>query len=164
MSNCLKSGPNGSCPQQAVEGSLFCARHTNESQRVRNYLIEDAKLQAEFDRLAGADLYSLRDEVVLLRTMIQDRLNMAKSEAERMVAYREIGTWISTVDKLVVSVNKLEKETSQVLTKETLMSIGAAIVQVIAEEVKKLPGHEDVIDAVAHRIIPLIEQASNKRE
>lgn len=162
MTKCLHSGTSGSCPRDAVAGSLFCERHTDEAQRVRNYLIEDAKLREGFERQQSADLYSLREEVTLLRTMINDRLNMAKSEAERIVAYREISTWIGTVDKLVNSVNKLEKETSQVLTKETLMAIGAAIVKVIAEEIKSLPDHERVIDAVATRIVPLIEEASNK--
>jgi len=162
MSNCLHSGPSGSCPRQVVTGSLFCDRHTDEAERVRNYLIEDAKLREGFDRQQRADLYSLREEVTLLRTMINDRLNMAKSDAERIVAYREISTWIGTVDKLVNSVNKLDKETSQVLSKETLMSVAAAIVKVISEEIKKLPGHEQVIDAVATRIVPLIEEASNK--
>ena len=160
--NCLSSGSNGSCPRKAVEGSMFCDRHTNEAERVRNYLIEDAQLKTSFERQQKADLFSLRDEVILLRTMIGDRLNMAKSEAERMVAYREIGTWIGTVDKLVNSLNKLEKETSQVLTKETVLDIGRQIVQVISEEVKKLPGHEQVIDAVAVRLVPIIEEATNK--
>ena len=163
MSNCLKSGKNGSCPRHAAEGSLFCDRHTDEAVQVRNYLIEDAKLRDGFERQEQASLYSLRDEVVLLRTMINDRLNMAKNEAERIVAYREIGGWISTVDKLVNSLNKLEKETSQVLTKETLMEVGRQIVQIISEEVKKLPGHEEVIDAVAVRLVPVIEGAVNKR-
>jgi hypothetical protein len=163
MANCLKSGTNGSCPRQAVEGSLFCDRHTDEGKRVRNYLIEDARLKVEFERLAGADLYSIRDEVALLRTMINDRFNMARSEAERIVAYREIGSWLGTLDKLVTSLNKLEKDTDQVLTKETLLSIGLEIVKILDEEIKSLPGHEQVIDAVAVRIVPLIEQASNKQ-
>jgi hypothetical protein len=145
-----------------VAGSLFCDRHTDEQKQVRNYLIEDARLRAGFERQNVADLYSLREEVALLRMMINDRLNMAKSEAERMVAYREIGSWVGTVDKLVNSLNKLDKETSQVLTKDTLMAIGLQIVQVLAEEVKRLPGHEQVIDAVSVRLVPLIENAVNK--
>lgn len=164
MGNCLKSGKNGSCPRLAVEGSLFCERHTNESDRVQTYLIEDAALRASFERQSHANLYSLREEVCLIRAMINDRLNICRCEAERLVAYREIGTWIGTVDKLVNSLNKLEKETSQILTKETLLTIGAALVTVISEELKKIEGHEKVIDAISVRIIPLLENATNKNE
>jgi hypothetical protein len=162
MATCLHSGQNGSCPRLAATGSLFCDRHTDEQMMVRDFLIEDADLRAKFETHKASDLYSLQNEVALLRTMIYDRLNMAKSEAERIVAYREIGTWMGTIDKLVNSLNKLEKETSQVLTKEAVLAIGRAMVQVIADEIKALPDHEQVIDAIAVRIVPLIENATNR--
>lgn len=141
---------------------MFCDRHTDEQAQVRDFLIEDADLRAKFETHKKSDLYSLRNEVALLRTMVYDRLNMAKSEAERIVAYREIGTWMGTLDKLVSSLNRLEKDTSQVLTKETVLAIGREMVQAIAEEVRALPDHEKVIDAIAVRIVPLIENATNR--
>lgn len=129
----------------------------------RNYMLEDAKLQESLEgKLASNMILSLREEVALLRVMIQDRLNFAKSDADRLVAYNQVGVWLGTLDKLVNSLNRLEKETSQTLTKETLMEVGRAIVMILSEEIKKLEGHEQVIDAVASRIVPVIEEASNR--
>lgn len=158
---CTRSGPNGSCPLDAVEGSLFCEKHSNQLSLRRNYLLEDAKLQEKISRDQGSVIYSLRDEVVLMRAMVEDRLNLAKTDAERLMAYQQVATWIATIDKLVNSLNRLEKETSQTLTKETLMEVGRQLVQVIAEEIRELPNHEMVIDSIARRIQPVIEGATN---
>lgn len=165
MAKCLKSSGNGSCPLDAVEGSLFCQKHSNEISLQRNYLLEDAKLAGSMERQQGSNmLYSLREEVMLLRAMVQDRLNMAKSDAERMMAYQQIGSWIGTIEKLVVSLNKLEKETSEVLTRATLIQVGQQLVSIIAEEISHLPNHEMVIDAIANRVVPVIEEAANVKE
>lgn len=159
---CTRSGPNGSCPLDATSGSLFCEKHSNPSVLRRNYILEDTKLQAKLDRDQGNVIYSLRDEVVLLRAMVEDRLNFAKNDVERLVAYQQVATWIATIDKLVNSLNKLEKETSQTLTKATLMEVARQLVQVIAEEIQHLPNHEMVIDAISQRVVPVIEGATNQ--
>lgn len=159
---CLHSSTAGSCPLDSVEGSLYCQKHSNEIALRRNYLLDDEKLRESLEGKLGSNMImSLREEVALLRVMIQDRLNLAKSDAERLVAYNQVGNWLGTLDKLVNSLNRLEKETSQVLTKETLMQVGRAIVSILSEEIKRLEGYEDVIDAVATRIVPVIEDAAN---
>ena len=161
MAKCARSGPNGSCPLDATQDSLFCEKHSNDVALRRNYMLADAKLAGKFDVDPGNLIYSLRDEVILLRAMVEDRLNMAKTDAEKIVAYSQVGAWIGTLEKLVNSLNKLEKETSQTLTKATLMEIGRQLVQIIADEVSHLPNHEMVIDAISERIVPVIQDATN---
>lgn len=162
MAKCLKSGSNGSCPYDALDGSLFCDRHSNEVALQRNYVLADAQLAEKFERQHGASmLNTLREEVMLLRAMANDRLNMCKTDAERIVAYSQVATWFGTIDKLVTTLNRMEKETSQVLTKETLMEVFRTIVAVISDEVKSLDGYEKVIDAISVRLVPVIEEAAN---
>lgn len=158
---CTRSGPNGSCPLDAVEGSLFCEKHSNEAALRSNYVLADAKLAEKLSSKPGDVIYSLRDEVTLMRAMIEDRLNMAKSDAEKLVAYNQVAAWIGTVDKLVNSLNRLEKEVNSTLTKDALFEVARKLIQVIVEEVQHLPGHENVIDAISHRVVPVIEDASN---
>ena len=158
---CMHSGPNGSCPKPSVEGSLFCDVHSNELSRVQTYLIEDETARAHFDRQDQTNLHSVRAELKLLRMMINDRISMAKSEADRMAAYNAVGPWIATVDKLVQNLAKMERETSAVLTRETLLKVGQSIVQIIADELQHVEGREMVIDAIAKRIIPVVSEASN---
>lgn len=162
MSKCLKSGPSGSCTRDAVEGSLFCERHSNEVALQRAYVLEDAQLAQKFERQHGITmLQSLTEELALLRAMVNDRLDMAKTDAERMQAYNQVASWLSIIDKLQNSVNKMEERTSAVLSKETLMHIFREILDVLSQEIRKLPNSEEVIDAVAVRIVPVIEKAAN---
>lgn len=158
----MRSGRNGSCPLDAVQGSMFCEEHSNELTLRANYLIEDERLRNLFERKRGTELTSMRDDVALMRTMIEDRLNLAKSDAERLAAYSQIGNWMGTLDKLVNSLNRLEEKTSAVLTRETLMKVAQSLVQVIAEEIANLPDSEMVIDAIAQRVVPVIENATNE--
>ena len=163
MNKCLHSSTNGSCPLDAIEGSLFCKKHSDDAQLRRNYLLEDKKLRDALEgKLASSALMSIREELALLRVMIEDRLNLAKTDADKLVAYNQITTWIALTDKLTNSVNRLEKEADQVLSKEALMGVAQAIIGLLSEEIKKVDGYEDVIDAVCVRIVPVIEEASNK--
>lgn len=158
---CTRSGPSGSCPLDAVEGSLFCEKHSNEIALRSNYALADAKLASKLAADPGDVIYSLRDEVTLMRAMIEDRLNMCNCDAEKLVAYQQVATWIATVDKLVNSLNRLEKEVGATLTKDALFEVARKLIAIILEEIKHLPDHENVIDAISHRVVPVIEEAAN---
>lgn len=163
MPKCFRSSKSGSCPNEAAEGSLFCQKHANENDQIKGYILQDEEILKQFEHHAKGNLFSLRQEVTLLRAMINDRLNMANTPSERQLAYREVGNWIGTLDKLTNSLNRLEKETSEVLTRETLMKLAQQMVQVISEEVKTLPGYEAAVDRIATRVVGLVNEASNKR-
>lgn len=161
MMNCLHSAKNGSCPHKPVEGSLFCAQHTNQDDRIAEYLVEDPTLGGEYDRQGRGNLLSLRSEVTLLKAMVGRRLNFAKTEAEQIVAFNQVSSWMITIDKLVNSLHKLEKETSEVLTRDTLMKVARQFIAIISEEIKQLPGYEDAIDRIAPRLVGVVATAAN---
>lgn len=158
---CLHSSSNGSCPRHTVEGSLFCAVHANEADRIKGYLINDEILKKQFDHHTQGDLYSLRGEIVLLRSMINQRLNTATNDLERSAVYREVGGWIATLDKLVNSLSKLEEKTSQTLTREALLDFARRVIDVVSQEVKQIDGYEKVIDAIAVRLIEEVGATNN---
>lgn len=159
---CLHSSSKGSCPRHAVEGSIFCATHCDEQARIKGYLIEDAALKERFDHHSEGNLYSVRQEITLLRAMIQTRLDLAKNDVEKIVAFQSIGPWIATIDKLVNSLAKLEKESSQVLTREALLDFARTVITVVSTEVKTLPNYEQVVDAIKVKLIEAVGSTNNK--
>lgn len=159
---CMHSSQKGSCPRHAVEGSIYCSVHCDEQERVRGYMINDPQLREQFEHHSEGNLYSVRQEITLLRAMINSRLELANNDIEKIVAFREIAPWIATLDKLVNSLAKLEKESSQVLSREALLDFARLVINVVSEEVKQLPGYESAVDAIKVKLIEAVAQTKNK--
>jgi hypothetical protein len=161
---CLHSSSKGSCPRHAAEGSIFCTVHCDEAERIKGYLINDAALKERFDHHSEGNLYSVRQEITLLRAMINSRLDLARNDVEKIIAFKEIGPWIATLDKLVNSLAKLEKESSQVLTREALLDFARLVINVVSSEIKTLPGYEQAVDAIKVKLIEAVSMTNNKIE
>lgn len=163
MSRCQHSGPNGQCSRPAVDGSEFCLQHSKESDRIRGYRLADESLRERFNQMKSENgLETVRDEVRLLRAMIEERTNMARTEAEKIVAFQVIHPAISTLNKLVESLSKLERQTNAVLSKEALNKLCEGIAQILIEELKEVDGYTEIVDRVAARISDAIAEARNK--
>jgi signal transduction histidine kinase len=129
---------------------------------LRSYKLSDPELRARFDHHADSDsIETVRAEVVLLRTLIDERLSLARTEADKIAAFQVIHPAISTLNKLVESLCKLEKSTHLVLGKEALNRLGDKIVTILIEELSEVEGYTDIIDRVAGRIAAAISESRN---
>lgn len=163
MSQCQHSGPRGQCVYQKVDGSDFCKKHCNEADRIRSYRLSDPEAQKRFDHLANsAALETVREEVVLLRMLIDERYSLAKTEADKINAFSVIHPALSTLNKLVESLSKLERQADLVLGREALEELGEDIVTIIIEELSNVEGYTEIVDRVAARITSSIANARNK--
>jgi signal transduction histidine kinase len=130
---------------------------------MRSYYLADTKLRARFDQLSGSEsLETVKDEVILLRTLINERLNFARSESDKIVAFQTIHPALSTLNKLVESLGKLERQTNVVLGKGALNKLSDTIVQILIEELCDIEDYESIIDRVASRIASEIAGARNE--
>ncbi len=160
---CAKTGPRGQCNQPTVDGSGFCKKHSDESQRIRSYRLSDPDTRERFDHFAdSAALETVRDEIVLLRVLIEERRNLAKTEADRINAFSVIHPALSTLNKLVESLSKLEKQADLVLGREALEKLGDDIVTILIEELSNVEGYTEIVDRVASRLAKSIADARNK--
>jgi signal transduction histidine kinase len=124
---------------------------------LRSYKLSDPELRARFDHHADSDsIETVRAEVVLLRTLIDERLSLARTEADKIAAFQVIHPAISTLNKLVESLCKLEKSTHLVLGKEALNRL-----TILIEELSEVEGYTDIIDRVAGRIAAAISESRN---
>lgn len=162
---CKHSGPKGMCPYDAIDSSVFCRKHTNEKDRIMSYELNNPEIRAAFQKQHSSEqLRSLSQEVALLRAMLQRRLNMVKSEAEEIDVWNQLTPAFNTIDKLVNSLQKLELETSIVLSKETATKLAQDIVAIITDELRDVEDRDTIVDRIAVRIAQTIVEARNARE
>jgi hypothetical protein len=163
MSNCQHTGPRGQCTAKTVTGSEFCNRHSNEADRIRSYRISDPTIRERFDHHSSSSaLETVREEVVFLRTLIEERYELARTEADKVNAFSVIHPALSTLNKLVESLSKLELQADLVLGRDALNKLGDDIVTILIEELSNVDGYTEIVDRVASRLATTIAQSRNK--
>jgi len=149
----------GQCRNVAVKGSNFCAAHGGnkavqdaEREALRNYKL--TQFQARIDeKKAAPDLKNLRDEIALLRMLIEERLNMCKSGTDLVLHSSAISDLIMKVEKVVASCHKLEKNMGMVVDKQAILNFAGRVVQIITLVLSDLEGGEKFIDEIGNRIL-----------
>lgn len=163
MPRCQYTGRRGQCNHSSIDNSQYCSRHSNEEHRMRKYRIQNPDLQ---ERLGHHDdeasLKTVEQEIVLLRSMIEDRLNLAENKAERLSAYSVVTPMIGQVNKLVENLGKLRTSSSTLLNKEALRKLGDQIVHILVEELRGVPESDTILERVAERVADAIAEAKNE--
>jgi hypothetical protein len=163
MPHCEKTGRFGICNQQAIPGSKFCQRHTDQRQEVMSYRFTDPELKERMDRHSTSKLIeSVREEVVLVRSLIEERRNFAQTQAEKIKVFPEIIDATSKLERLVTSLARLERQTSQVLEKPAIQKLGKRIVEILTENLSQVPDRDNVIDRIAREIADAVIQSANE--
>lgn len=130
---------NGQCANKAAELSKFCLMHggnkaaeAQDKKLLRNYRL--TKFQARLDEKVEADsLKSLRDEIGILRILMEETINRCENQVDIVLAAGSIGDLAIKIEKLVSSCSKLDKQLGQYLDKSQLTQIMMEIVAIIGE-------------------------------
>ena len=165
MSNCQHTGPRGQCTGKTVVGSDKCARHSNEVDRIRSYRIADPDIRARFDHHVDSDtLETVREEVAFMRSLIEERYSLARTEADKINAFSVIHPAISTLNKLVESLTKLEMQADLILGRDALNLLADDIVTILISELSNVDGYTEIVDRVASRIAEKIANTRNAKK
>ena len=161
---CQHSGPRGQCNKPAVDGSDFCLTHCNEADRIRAYRLTDPNLRRRFDEMSSSTtLETVRAEIDLFRTLMEERVNIAKTEAEKIVLFQQMPSAMAALNKLVDSFTKLERQSHEVLGKGSLNKLADEIAVILIEELTAIgEDYTNIVDAVAGRIAGVIAEARNE--
>lgn len=150
----------GQCNNKAVDGSRYCLAHggnkaieANRKTGLRNLLL--TRYRAAVERLVDSDhLVSLRDEIGVLRLLLQTKLELCQSETDLALESAPIGDIIVKIEKLVKSCSILEERADLLLTKQQVLGFASKVVGIISEEIND----PEVVDRIANRIIVTIAQ------
>jgi hypothetical protein len=114
------------------------------------------KWQAHIERHAGdSDIKSLRNEIGILRVMIEERLMKCKDATDLIMQSTAISDLVMKVDRVVTSCHKLEGSMGQLLDKSALLQFASQIIDVISVE---LEGDDEKLETIANGIIGLLNE------
>lgn len=149
----------GQCQQVALDGAHLCAMHGGKQvinkqakESMNNYRLTQYRATIQ-EKAGSSSIKSLRDEIGILRLLIEERLNLCKTPAELILASGQIGDLVIKVEKLVTSCHRIEDSMGQLLDKSTLVQFADRVVQIIADNIKD----SVIIEKVSNSIVDALE-------
>jgi len=149
----------GQCLNKAAPGCKFCIPHGGVSQKskqdLKNYRIN--KYNARLGDLRHNDeLKSLRDEVAILRILLEEKFNACSSANELILQSGSMSDLVLKIEKLVSSCHRLEQSMDITIDKSRVVSMAENIVTLISRYVKD--------DAIIANIVNDMTEMLNKTE
>jgi hypothetical protein len=152
---CQGVGGSAQCPYKRVEGSQFCQRHggnkaLQSAERGRANMYRVQLYEQRLNELAEHDrVKSLRDEIAILRILMEETLNKCTDKSELLLYSGRISELAMKLEKLVTSCNKLEEKMGMLLDKSAALALAGQIVNIISTYVTDA----DIVDKISMGII-----------
>jgi len=129
------------CLNIVVEGSTFCLAHGGhwsayaaEKLRMRNYRL--SKFHKRANELSDStEITSLRDEVGLLRMIIEEKINKCQDTTDLLLVSGPLSDLLMKTEKLVTSMQRLESKMGQHLDKSKIVQLAQTLIEIIARYV-----------------------------
>lgn len=127
-------------------GHKYLAKERKES--LRNYHL--TKWQGRILQKADSpDIKSIRDEIGILRMMLETKLNACNDETDLMLHTHSISDMILKIEKLVASCHKLETHLGQTLDKSAVLTFASKLIYIITEVITD----ETLVEELSTRIM-----------
>lgn len=153
---CQAVNSQGQCRNLAADGSHFCMAHggnkaqeSAEKASLRNYRLTKwaARIQQQADSPA---IKSLRDEIGILRMLMEERLNKCTSEMDLILQSQALSDLVMKIEHIVVSCHKLEDKLKLVVDRQALLQFASMVINIVANELSNELG--DNAEALLTRI------------
>lgn len=125
------------CINKKCEGSNFCmihggnkAKHSMEREKISAYRLGKWKSRVQEFKDAPS-IKSLRDELAILRMMLDERLELCNDAHELMISSGPISELIAKIEKLVVSCQKLDVQLGNMIDKSEAIHLAEMIIQIV---------------------------------
>jgi len=151
------------CNNDAVEDSDYCIKHGGSLVRkrkkvegLRNYRLNRYKQRA--DELVENDkLKDLRDEVAILRILLEERFNACENPSELILHSNNIADLVLKINTLVTSCHKLDMQLGDMLDRTTIIEMADKIIDLISDEVTDADALDRISNGLAE-IMTTMEQ------
>ena len=153
MSKCQANTSRGPCTHQAAPGSAYCRLHTKDENLCSAYRLSDPDLQDSVTWHAKASLLDISQQIVLMRSIIERRLNMADGDdANKISAMNFVASQLVNLTKMTETLVKLSKESGELMERSDVEGLVDKLVIIVADELKGVAGYEQIIDKIVERI------------
>ena len=163
LNRCQGQMPDGNqCRNKTIPNGTRCPAHGGGLERkyqevksFKNYNL--AKHQYKLDeKLDSTGIKSLRDEIGILRIILEDRLLKAFNNHELILHSGPIAELAVKIEKLVVSCHKLEASMGMHLDKAAILTFASTIITIISGYLKD----DNRLPLIADDIIASIKDES----
>jgi hypothetical protein len=143
----------------AVENGTNCIAHggVRQESAIRDAALKNYRLQLweqkVGDKAGSNHIKSLRDEIGILRVILEERLNRCKDATDLMLQSGPIGDMVMKIDKVVTSCHKLEGSMGQLLDKAAILQFAGEVISILGDEIQD----EELLARIADRITNVID-------
>ena len=146
------------CWYKSAPESQYCMRHggnkaaeSNRKQALRNYRLN--QFHQRIGELGNSpDIKSLRDEIGILRIIMEERLNRCMNASDLVLQSGAISDLVMKIDKVVTSCHKLEGSMGKLLDKQILLQFADQVITIITSE----DIAEDVLERMSSKLLKLV--------
>lgn len=163
---CKFSFPHEQCWREAEYGSEFCLAHggksTEQAEKKRLYHLAEVDNRQRLAELSGHDgIKTLREEIGLVRMLIEKQVNSAKGDTELMSRSGSINNLILTLSRLMKDCHTLEVNLGELLSKQTVFRLIQSMCEIVVQELQGIEGYEEIIDRISDRLYVTVGKAQN---
>lgn len=146
---------SGQCNLKAMPGGTRCIVHGGameqkykEQKNMRNYRL--AKFQVRAAELGNSDnLTSLKDEVALVRLLIEEMINSCADQTELILRAGPLSDLLMKCERVVTSCHKLDTRLGNLLDRTKVMYFAQMVVDIISSEIDD----ETQLDRISSQIL-----------
>ncbi len=149
----------GQCRNKKVEHSEYCPAHgghkayqAKEQKELRNYRLNQFK-QRITELSSSDDILSLREEIGVLRMLIEHRINQCTSTTDLLLVAGPLSDLLMKVERVVTSCSRLDMKLGRLLDKGKVLQFAQTMVQIVSEEIED----NDVLEKISTRILGAID-------
>lgn len=156
---------HGQCRLRVVEGTKYCVAHSGpgakyqeEQKKKKLYMI--GKYERRVAELAENEASrSLREEIGILRMMVEERLNACKTATDLILVSGPVSDLIVKIDKLLSTATRVEAHLGSTMDKNQVTQFGQEVVEIVSRHVED----PDTLEEIANEIIGSIERLTSGR-
>ncbi len=126
------------CSCKKHKDSNFCLAHGGGSSQIAiektaasKYQIQKYQARLKMQSTHGG-IKDLREEIGLLRMMIETRINACQSDTDLVIQSSAIAELVMKVDKLVNSCHRIESLTGELMDRQSLLEFASGIIDIVA--------------------------------
>lgn len=117
-----------------------------------NYLLNKWKQTVDAKK-RSPELKSLRDEIAILRMLLETRLNECQTSTDLMLHGNAISDMVLKIERVVQSCHKLEQKMGAVLDKQQILNFASQIISIVSLVLQDQP---ERIESISNKILEAI--------
>jgi hypothetical protein len=105
----------------------------------------------------------MKQEILLLHALIEQKLNTIKHEADLTMAIPGVSQLLQRLESMKVNLMKIQQQLGITLSKDHLRHLAIDIATILDEELTGIPTKDELLEAISDRIFAAIEDSGKTK-